>query len=224
MKPASRLFHLAIISAGLMAHGAANATACPVGYEVCTGEYRVTLNLATSQLADGNWQYDYTAKLAVVRYNGGVAPAPEPVSSPYTFVRLELPYFSDAGIANVRVGSDYASTLSAHFETNGPSSQSIVVSTIGPAISTQSPDTLISGVNSLLSFTSAYAPTAATGTLILVDIMMNQGRNVSLVRAVGIPGSPMAIASVPELPMGAMTVLGLLAMGAAVQRRDKSQG
>lgn len=212
----------------------AHATACPEPLACTAG---ASLNLVTTQLDDGRWQYDYTFDLQVnaTPYDPWAEPgAPVIKSASYRFAEMRLPYFADAGITNLKVGSAYADVLTAAVihEPIGHATQSILVY-VGESpfsINTIQPDAVVGGVNSLMSFISDYAPVAgASATVSLLDMYGDVQtfktpslRTVPWDRVfsnpVGMPGSPSAV---PEPHAILMVLAGLGAVAAARRARSR---
>ncbi|MGC4060298.1 MAG: hypothetical protein QM749_05400 [Aquabacterium sp.] len=230
------MLQAAALGLAFVAASNAQATACLSGI-TCD---KVSIELTSSQLANGTWQYDYTFSRIRYPYTGGAAPG-APVSMSAPLLSLQLPYFGDAGIANLKVGSNYAGLLTASIVDTpfGGAAQSILVALApGQPVDVQQPDQVISGVNSLLSFTSTYAPDTVGPVranvlnhsdwspndlsvlkLTSESVPYSSGY-VSMLPASLIPGSPLAMAAaVPETGTWAMMGVGLLMLAGLGQRR-----
>ena len=235
MRIASTL-QAAALGLAFVAASSAHATACPSGI-TCDN---VSVQLTTSQLTDGTWQYDYTFSRIHYPYNGGTGPV-TPVSMSVPLIDLQLPYFADAGIANLKVGSDYAGLLSVSIVDApfGGAAQSILVSAApDQTVDVQKPDQVVSGVNTLLSFTSTYAPDVYGPVrasminrsdwypnqpyvlkLTSEDVSFSSGYT-RMLPALRTPGSPLALtAAVPEPGTWATMGMGLLMLAGLRQRR-----
>jgi hypothetical protein len=209
-----------VIGAGFVQQ--AHATACPMGV-LCDA---ISLNLTTLELDDGRWRYDYTVEDLYFAYDPGVPVTPVSVS--YTFAELRLPYFDDAAITAIQVGSQYSGQLTAQVidAPLGKADRTIVVSAGDHPIVTKSPATVLRGVNNLLSFISDYAPAfnVPASVTLVNDAGWNEElavfrssaldplhRGPWLAQEVGAPASPMAIPEADTLVMGLAGLGTLLA-------------
>ena len=223
-----------ILSASMLATLAISTHARATGCEEPIYCDITSLDVVTTALDDGQWQYDYTFDLrsAPNRYE------PESRRLSYDFVAMRIPYFDDAGITDLKVGSEYAGLIQFQIEDVplGQAAKSIVVAAVGRSVLTKRPATLVSGVNTLLSFQSGYAPAnkgAAAVPLMrpfnhqLLTLRPDPRYGSTLVTyapgpaqgTIAIPGSP---AAVPE-PEGIALLLGGLATVAVVRRAKADQ-
>src|SRR5690606_7696462 len=111
-RPASRhpLGHIAALGFSLAVVSAAPAHATICGPELWCGEWYIGLALHSTELGGGLWQYDYAVHLDYYPYmapdtpDGGYPTA-------YTFASLVLPYFDDAALTDLKVGSNFTEKL-----------------------------------------------------------------------------------------------------------------
>ena len=213
-----------------MTSGTAHSTSCGIGL----GCDLVSIETSVHQLSSGAWRYDYTLQvLSHVYYDPLVAY--EPISIPARLVALSLPYFADSCISYLNVGSDYAGQLTVTIENQpvGGATQSIVVADVGrkaaTAVLTQQPTEVMSGVNTLLSFTSPYAPVVKPNAAVSMFSYYQDSPDMyeryyngiyyevpTVERSVRIPGSPQAVGVTPTIPEPDAAFMALAGMAVAL--------
>jgi hypothetical protein len=218
-----------ITAACLLAAGQAMAT-CPAPLDCTATIYRdvttaPTLSVASeaSQNAQGLWDYRYT-------FSSDVTP---PAAAPFILSSLSIPYFSDANITQLRLGSPFSNYQRVGTTSASDGSQAIQATTQLP------PPPDLPSVFSVIEFTSTYAPTAeGTARVLLANnsystTSYQSGAAVTFVTrglasispallSVRLPGSPLALAAaVPEPGTMAFMLVGLACLGTVVAAKRR---
>lgn len=202
---------------------------CPSGscsttvYTDVTTLPALNLTLDTSANADGSWNYTYRLSRSSSE------------STPFYIKQLLLPYFGDAGITNLQVGSAQSGYMSVSIQDkpNDISTKSIVDYT-----SFIPPKSLPIDAAEF-RFTSIYAPTVTANAQVFLDGTYSESTSYSsgymvtsvvrgiapatpMLMSIAIPGSPTAISAVPEADTAILFATGFGLLGLLASRRKRT--
>ncbi len=220
------------LTAGLLAAASPALATCPVpngctrtDYVDITAIPTFTVASDAAQNAQGLWDYRYT-------FSSDVTPS---TAAPFIVSSLNLPYFADANISQMRVGSATSGyqSLSLVDAAGGAKEIQLRTSFVPPAN--------LPSVFSVIEFTSSYAPGAPGTARLLLSGMSSSttsyesGYTVTTITrgvppttptllALTLPGSPMAIAasSVPEPSSVAFMMVGMAGLAVIAARKRQA--